>query len=187
VVGPQGTPLYIDEHGRVKVQFTWDREGPQNENSSRWVRVAQSRTGRNLATLELPRINEEVLIAFVDGDPDLPVVIGSVYNAANAPPVRLPENGECAGRWSRSSTGQRTEFSFHDRAGEEQIRIATRELILKGDTAIRLSCGDADITLTRDSVSIPQLENRIEALMERIYDLSGQVDEIRKRLSPDRE
>lgn len=90
VVGPSGEEIWTDEHGRIKVQFHWDRIGVKDEKSSCWVRVSQSWAGKGWGGLFLPRIGQEVVISFVDGDPDRPIVTGSVYNADNKTPVTLP-------------------------------------------------------------------------------------------------
>jgi type VI secretion system secreted protein VgrG len=90
VVGPSGEEIWTDDHGRIKVQFHWDRLGANDDKSSCWVRVAQSWAGKGWGSLFLPRIGQEVVISFVDGDPDRPLVTGSVYNGENKPPVSLP-------------------------------------------------------------------------------------------------
>jgi type VI secretion system secreted protein VgrG len=90
VVGPSGEEIWTDKHGRIKVQFHWDRLGVKDENSSCWVRVSQSWAGLGWGSLFLPRIGQEVVISYVDGDPDRPLVTGCVYNAENTPPVTLP-------------------------------------------------------------------------------------------------
>jgi type VI secretion system secreted protein VgrG len=90
VVGPSGEEIWTDEHGRIKVQFHWDRVGVKDENSSCWVRVSQTWAGLEWGSLFLPRIGQEVVVSYVDGDPDRPIVTGSVYNAENKTPVALP-------------------------------------------------------------------------------------------------
>ena len=90
VVGPSGEEIWTDKHGRIKVQFHWDRTGVKDENSSCWVRVAQSWAGLGWGSLFLPRIGQEVVVSYVDGDPDRPLVTGCVYNGENTTPVTLP-------------------------------------------------------------------------------------------------
>ena len=90
VVGPSGEEIWTDKHGRIKVQFPWDRVGVKDENSSCWVRVSQGWAGQGWGALFIPRIGHEVVISYVDGDPDRPLVTGSVYNAEKTPPVTLP-------------------------------------------------------------------------------------------------
>lgn len=103
VVGPSGEEIWTDEHGRIKVQFHWDRLGAKDDKSSCWVRVAQSWAGKGWGSLFLPRIGQEVVVSFVDGDPDRPLVTGSVYNAENVPPVALPSMQTQSTIKSRSS------------------------------------------------------------------------------------
>ena len=95
VVGPSGqspTTPYTDEYGRVKVQFHWDRVGQNNENSSCWLRVSQISAGNQWGSLFTPRIGNEVVVAFEEGDPDRPMIVGCVYNASQMPPLSLPDN-----------------------------------------------------------------------------------------------
>jgi type VI secretion system secreted protein VgrG len=125
VVGPSGEEIYTDEYGRIKVQFHWDRYGKNDEKSSCWIRVAQDICGRNWGHIVLPRIGQEVVVAFLEGDPDQPLVIGSVYNGDLKPPYDLPANKTQLGLKTRSSkgggTGDFNELRFEDKAGEEQI------------------------------------------------------------------
>ncbi len=92
VVGPQGEEIWSDKHGRIKVQFPWDRLGKKDDTCSCWVRVMQPAAGAGFGALFLPRVGQEVVITHVDGDPDRPLVTGSVYNGENAPPATLPTN-----------------------------------------------------------------------------------------------
>jgi type VI secretion system secreted protein VgrG len=95
VVGPKGEEIWTDAYGRVKVQFHWDREGELNENSSCWIRVAQIWASRGWGSVYVPRIDQEVVVAFLEGDPDRPLIVGCVYNGMNLPP-RLGGGGETA-------------------------------------------------------------------------------------------
>ena len=90
VVGPPGESIYCDPYGRVRVQFHWDRRGQRNDRSSCWMRVAQARSGANYGTMVIPHVGHEVLISFIEGDPDRPLIIGTVPNALTMPPVHLP-------------------------------------------------------------------------------------------------
>jgi type VI secretion system secreted protein VgrG len=127
VVGKQGEEIWTDKYGRVKVQFHWDREGKMDENSSCWVRVAQNWAGKRWGTTFLPWIGQEVIVDFLEGDPDQPIIIGSVYNAEQMPPYELPENKTQSGIKTRSSKGGDStnfnEIRFEDKKGEEQILI----------------------------------------------------------------
>ena len=90
VVGPAGEEIFTDKYGRVKVQFHWDREGKNDANSSCWVRVSSFWAGKNWGAIHLPRIGQEVVVALQEGDPDQPIIVGSVYNADMMPPYTLP-------------------------------------------------------------------------------------------------
>ena len=90
VVGPAGEEIWTDELGRVRVQFDWDRLGEHNEKSSCWVRVAQVWAGAQWGAIHIPRIGQEVIVDFLDGDPDRPIITGRAYNADNMPPYDLP-------------------------------------------------------------------------------------------------
>ena len=92
VVGPGDEEIHTDEFGRIRVQFPWDREGQKDENSSTWVRVAQPWTGAAFGSGALPRVGQEVLVQFLDGDPNKPMVVGSLFNGVNLTPYALPEN-----------------------------------------------------------------------------------------------
>lgn len=109
VVGPRGEEIHVDEHGRVKVQFFWDREGKKDEKSSCWVRVSTAWAGKAWGTIEIPRIGQEVIVDFIEGDPDRPIITGRVYNAEQVPPYTLPANKTQSGLKSRSSLGGGTE------------------------------------------------------------------------------
>ncbi len=127
VVGPKGEEIYTDVHGRIKVQFHWDRDGKQDENSSRWVRVAQIWSGPKWGGFLVPRIGMEVIVEFIEGDPDRPLVIGTVYNGDNKFPYDLPANKTQTGIKSRSSKGggdsDYNEFFFEDKKDSEFVRF----------------------------------------------------------------
>ncbi|MBK7982698.1 MAG: type VI secretion system tip protein VgrG [Candidatus Competibacteraceae bacterium] len=123
VVGPAGEEIYTDQYGRVKCQFHWDRYGKADENSSCWIRVAQGWAGKKWGTVYLPRIGHEVIVEFLEGDPDQPIITGRVYNGINMPPYALPDNKTLSTLKSLSSKGGGgfNEFRFEDKKGEEQI------------------------------------------------------------------
>jgi type VI secretion system secreted protein VgrG len=127
VTGPAGEEIYTDEYGRIKVQFHWDRLGKNDEKSSCWVRVAHPVAGKQWGFVSLPRIGQEVVVEFIDGDPDRPLVLGSVYNAEQMPPYALPSNKTQTGFKSRSSLGggpaNCNELRFEDKKGYEQLYI----------------------------------------------------------------
>jgi type VI secretion system secreted protein VgrG len=127
VVGPSGEEIHTDEHGRIRVQFHWDRYGPRDETSSCFVRVATPWAGAGFGMVSIPRIGHEVVVGFEEGDPDRPLVTGSVYNGRNAPPWALPANATQSGILSRSSKGgsaaHANAIRFEDRKGAEQVWI----------------------------------------------------------------
>ena len=125
VVGPPGQEIFTDKYSRVKVQFPWDRLGTNDANSSCWIRVASPWAGQQWGIVHIPRIGQEVLIAFEEGDPDRPIIVGSVYNAQNMPPYTLPDNMTQSGYLSRSTTkGTSDNFNqlrFEDKKGSEEV------------------------------------------------------------------
>jgi len=127
VVGPAGEEIYPDKYSRVKVQFPWDREGKKNADSSCWIRVATPWAGKQWGMIHIPRIGQEVIVDFLEGDPDQPIITGSVYNADQMPPYTLPANATQSGIKTRSSKGGSpanfNEFRFEDKKGSEQLFI----------------------------------------------------------------
>jgi type VI secretion system secreted protein VgrG len=123
VVGPAGEEIHVDEHGRIKVQFHWDRLGKSDDKSSCWMRVAQAWAGPAFGAVFIPRIGHEVLVSFLEGDPDRPLVTGSVYNGANVPPYALPAEKTKSTLKSNSSPGGGgfNELRFEDRKGQEEV------------------------------------------------------------------
>ncbi|AHG92995.1 type VI secretion system Vgr family protein (plasmid) [Gemmatirosa kalamazoonensis] len=127
VVGPAGEEIFTDKYGRVKVQFHWDRAGKNDANSSGWLRVSTSWAGQQWGAIHIPRIGQEVVVDFLEGDPDRPIIIGSVYNAEQMPPYALPANKTQSGVKSRSSlkgtAANFNEIRFEDKKGSEQLFI----------------------------------------------------------------
>jgi type VI secretion system secreted protein VgrG len=127
VVGPSGSEIYVDKYSRVKVQFFWDRYGKKNEESSCWMRVSQPWAGKNWGFIAIPRIGQEVVVDFLEGDPDQPLITGRVYNGEQMPPYELPANMTQTGIKTRSSKGGSpanfNEIRFEDKKGSEQLFI----------------------------------------------------------------
>lgn len=125
VVGPAGEEIYTDKYGRVKVQFHWDREGKYDEKSSCWVRVSQNWAGKRWGAMFIPRIGQEVIVDFIEGDPDRPIITGRVYNAASMPPYALPGEKTKSTIKTNSSKGGGgfNEIRFEDLKGKEQVFI----------------------------------------------------------------
>lgn len=127
VMGKSGEEIWTNKHGQVKVQFHWDRVGKKDQNSSCWVRVSQAWAGKQWGVQFIPRIGQEVVVEFLEGDPDRPIITGSVYNGDNKPPYDLPANQTQSGIKTRSTkSGTRdnyNEIRFEDKKGSEQLYI----------------------------------------------------------------
>lgn len=127
VVGKEGEEIWTDKYGRIKVQFHWDRDGKNNETSSCWIRVSHPIAGKNWGWVTLPRIGQEVVVSFLEGNPDMPLITGSVYNGTQMPPYALPANQTQSGMKSRSSkTGVAENFNeirFEDKKDSEEVYI----------------------------------------------------------------
>lgn len=125
VVGPGGEEIFTDKFGRVKLQFHWDRYGKKNEKSSCWVRVSHPWAGKNFGMVDIPRIGQEVVVDFLEGDPDQPLITGRVYNAEQMPPWDLPANATQSGILTRSSKGggygNANAIRFEDKQGAEEL------------------------------------------------------------------
>jgi type VI secretion system secreted protein VgrG len=127
VTGKSGAEIDTDKYGRVHVRFPWDRDGKHDQTSSCWVRVAQAAAGKNWGAIHIPRVGEEVLVSFLEGDPDRPIITGRVYNADFMPPYTLPENATQSGIKTRSSkdgtTDNFNEIRFEDKKGSEEFYV----------------------------------------------------------------
>ncbi len=124
VVGPEGEEIFCDEHGRVKIHFPWDRYSNGNEQSSCWVRVSQGWAGSQYGFIAIPRIGHEVIVEFLNGDPDQPIITGRTYHATNTPPYTLPEHKTKTVLRTETHQGEGfNELSFEDQAGKEQIYL----------------------------------------------------------------
>lgn len=147
VVGPAGEEIFTDKYGRIKVQFHWDREGKKDDKSSCWVRVSQPWAGKGWGAIAIPRIGHEVVVSFLEGDPDRPLITGSVYNAELMPPYPLPDNKTMTAIKSSSSKGGAgfNEIRIEDKKGEEQIFVHGQK-----DVDIRI-LNDCKETIMHDS------------------------------------
>lgn len=124
VVGPSGEEIYTDSFGRVKVQFHWDREGRKDEKSSCWIRVASTWAGNTWGAIQIPRIGQEVVVEFLDGNPDRPLITGSVYNAQQMPPWdATPTQSGWKSHSTKEGAGESNELRFEDKKGEEEIYV----------------------------------------------------------------
>ncbi|WP_292286639.1 type VI secretion system Vgr family protein [Marivita sp.] len=125
VTGPEGEEIYTDQYGRIRVQFHWDRDGQNDDRSTCWVRTMMPWTGKNWGAIAIPRIGQEVVISFEEGDPDRPICIGMLYNDKNRPPYDLPADKTQSGIKTNSSKegGGFNELMFEDKKGEELVRV----------------------------------------------------------------
>lgn len=140
VVGPSGDEIHTEAHGRIKVQFRWDRVGANNETSSCWIRVAMPWASKGYGMMALPRMGDEVVVSFLEGDPDRPLVTGSVYNADNKPPWALPAQATVSGIKTRSSkqgtADTANELRFDDKKDSEYVWLQAQKdfhLLVKHD------------------------------------------------------
>ncbi len=152
VVGPAGEEIYTDKHGRVKVQFHWDREGKRDENSSCWIRVSHPSAGKGWGSLSIPRIGQEVVVDFLEGNPDQPIIVGRVYNAEQAPPFGMPAGAMIGGLKSNSTKGGGgyNEISMNDTKGKEMLTVHAQydmSTTVKHDDTQLVETGDRTITV----------------------------------------
>jgi uncharacterized protein involved in type VI secretion and phage assembly len=134
VVGPEGEEIHCDEYGRVKVQFNWDRQGEFNDASSCWIRVSQGFAGGQYGNMFIPRIGQEVLVDFLEGNPDAPMIVGRVYNADHMPPYKLPDHKTRSCIKTNSSLGGKgtNEIRFEDLKDSEQVlHFAQKDLHIR--------------------------------------------------------
>jgi type VI secretion system secreted protein VgrG len=156
VIGPQGETKHVDQFGRVKVRFPWRSPGHSNQNDpgdGGYVRVAQIATGVGAAAMWLPDVGDEVLVAFEHSDPNRPVVIGSVYNGKDMPPVALPANKHLSIFRSQSTSGQKTEMVYDGTVGNERLVIQSGANVLTlGASGIAVQASSVAITSGTDLV-----------------------------------
>ena len=208
VVGPKGEEIYTDKYGRVKVQFHWDREGVYDEKSSCWIRTASDFAGGNYGIIFIPRIGQEVVVDFLEGDPDQPIITGRVYNADNMPPYTLPNEKTKSTIKSNSSIGGKgfNEIRFEDLKGKEQIFIhgekdldfrvkndrrewvgRDRHLVVKRDKREKVE-RDKHVIIQRDEIQEIQRDHSqkisgkesIDVASSRSISVSGDVIEVFK-------
>ena len=180
VVGPPGEEIFTDKYGRVKVQFHWDREGQNNADSSCWLRVSTSWAGQKWGSIHIPRIGQEVIVSFLEGDPDRPLVIGSVYNADMMPPYDLPGNKTQSGIKSRSSKGAGSanynEIMFEDLKGSELIRTHAEKdqlVEVENDRTVKVH-HDESITVEHDRIENVQNDETVTVQGKRKHYVVGE-------------
>jgi type VI secretion system secreted protein VgrG len=153
VTGKTGEEIWTDKYGRVKVQFHWDRLGKKDENSSLFIRISNTWAGAQWGQIQIPRIGQEVIVSFIEGDPDRPIITGRVYNDQNMPPYTLPANQTQSGIKSRSTKGggaaDFNEFRFEDKKGSEEIYLhAQKDFVEFIENKHTTTVRDSDQTIT---------------------------------------
>jgi type VI secretion system secreted protein VgrG len=175
VVGPAGEEIFVDKYGRVKVQFHWDREGSNDADSSCWIRVATPWAGKKWGAINIPRVGMEVIVDFLEGDADQPIIVGSVYNADMMPPYELPKEQTKSTNKTMSSKGGGgfNEIRFEDMKGKEQIFIhgeKDEDIRIKNDRREWIG-NDRHLIVKRDKFE--QIERDEQNLIKR-----DQIEEI---------
>ncbi|WP_100641123.1 type VI secretion system Vgr family protein [Marinobacter salexigens] len=156
VTGPEGEEIHCDEFGRVKVRFPWDRYSKNDEHSSAWLRVSQGWAGGQYGFVALPRIGNEVIVSFLAGDPDQPIITGRTYHATNTPPYALPEHKTRTTLKTQTHKGEGSnELRFEDEADKEQIYIhAQKDLdLLTENNRTEVIKNDSHLTVENDRFS----------------------------------
>lgn len=181
VVGPSGEEIFTDKYGRVKVQFHWDRQGKHDADSSCWLRVGTLWAGTKWGMIHIPRIGQEVLVDFLEGDPDQPIIVGSVYNSKMMPPYKLPDHKTQSGIKSRSTMNggedNFNELRFEDEKGSEDIyfhaekdfhRVVEHDDDLKvgNDQTIEIKNNRTEVVKEGDETITIAKGNRIEEVSE---------------------
>ncbi|WP_246014660.1 type VI secretion system Vgr family protein [Geomonas oryzae] len=177
VVGPPGEEIHTDQYGRVKVQFHWDREGKRDDKSSCWIRVSQPWAGNGWGAFYLPRVGQEVVVDFLEGDPDRPIIIGQLHNGQNLPPYQLPleKTKSCIKSCSTPEAQGHNELRFEDKKGEEQLYIhAQREQANRvEEDSLEWVGQDRHLVVNRDRLEKVSRDQHLEVLGDRNEKIGG--------------
>ena len=175
VVGPSGEEIFTDKYGRIKVQFPWDRDGQNDANSSCWLRVATPWAGQQWGMISLPRIGQEVVVDFVEGDPDSPIVVGSVYNAQMMPPYTLPDNKTRSTIKSRSTLSggaeDYNEIRFEDKKGSEQFFVRAQK-----DLDVRVK-EESRLIVMKNEHQIVEIDRKVKIKGNEHCEITGNLNE----------
>ena len=180
VVGPAGEEIYTDKYGRVKVQFHWDRYNEADETSSCWMRVSHPWAGKEWGMITIPRVGHEVIVSFLEGDPDLPIITGSVYNDDTKPPYALPDNKTQSGIKSRTYKGGNTNFNeirFEDKQGSEHVFIHAekdKEIRIKNDRVEWIG-NESHLTVEKDVFEKMKADHHLEVTGDDNTKVGGSV------------
>ena len=180
VTGPAGEEIHCDEHGRVKVRFPWDRYSQNDEHSSAWLRVSQGWAGGQYGFMALPRIGHEVIVSFLDGDPDQPIITGRTYHATNTPPYALPEHKTRTVLKTQTHKGEGSnELRFEDEAGQEQIYVhAQKDLdLLTEHDRTEVIRHDSHLTVENDRLGHIQANDHLTVDGERRESVGGDASQ----------
>ncbi|MDB6048249.1 MAG: Type secretion system Vgr family protein, partial [Pseudomonas sp.] len=177
VTGPQGEEIHCDKFGRVKVKFHWDRRDLEDETTSCWVRVASSWAGANYGAVTLPRVGMEVLVSYLEGDPDKPIVMGCLPNSLNPVPYELPANKTKSVFRSRSSKAAQgfNEVSFEDRNGAELVYLRAQrdmEQLVQNDSRLEVR-GERKETIKGNSTTVIKADQNLTVTGARKVQLSA--------------
>lgn len=180
VVGSSGEEIWTDKHGRIKVQFPWDRKGQKNETSSLWIRVSQSVAGKGFGTLFLPRVGQEVVVTYLDGDPSRPLITGCVYNGENTTPVTLPagQTQSTIKTLSSKSGTAGNEIRFEDKMNAEELYVHAQKdmkVEIENDFSTTLIKGSEKRTINEGDLSTDIQKGKEEHKVKgaRLVDVAG--------------
>ncbi|CAN5846010.1 type VI secretion system spike protein VgrG1b [soil metagenome] len=180
VVGPAGEEIFTDKYGRVKVQFYWDRHGQMDAGSSCWIRVGTLWAGKQWGVIHIPRIGQEVIVDFLEGDPEQPIIVGSVYNPETMPPYELPDNKTQSGVKSRSSKegspSNFNEFRFEDKKGSEDIYLHAEKnwtIMVENDKNQTVGHNET-LTVKNDRTKIVKRDEKNTIGRDYVHDVIGE-------------
>ncbi|MCV9879827.1 type VI secretion system Vgr family protein [Brenneria izbisi] len=177
VVGPAGEEIYCDEYGRVKLQFPWDRYGASDDQSSCWVRVSQGWAGGQYGMIAIPRIGHEVIVSFLEGDPDQPIITGRTFHATNPTPYPLPENKTRTTLRTTTHKGSGfNELRFEDQAGQEEVFIHAQKdmntvVLNNRSTAVNV---DHSENIGQDQTISVQRNQTVSVIQDQVTEIQGQ-------------
>ncbi|MDN3554505.1 type VI secretion system Vgr family protein [Halomonas maura] len=176
VVGPEGEEIHCDEHGRVRCQFPWDRYAEPNETASAWLRVSQGWAGGGYGMMAIPRIGHEVIVSFLEGDPDQPLITGRTYHAVNTPPYSLPEHKTRTVLRTQTHQGEGfNELRFEDQHDQEQIWVHAQkdlELLTENDRTEEIR-RDSHLKVKRDRIEELDRDDHLTVHGERRSQIDG--------------
>ncbi|POE02007.1 type VI secretion system Vgr family protein [Pectobacterium odoriferum] len=184
VVGPAGEEIYCDQYGRIKLQFPWDRYGASNDQSSCWVRVSQGWAGGQYGLIAIPRIGHEVIVSFLEGDPDQPIVTGRTFHATNPAPYPLPANKTRTSiRTSTHKGAGFNELRFEDQAGQEEVFIHAQKdmntvVLNNRSTSVNV---DHNENIGRDQTVVVQQNQTVSVIADQITEIQGEQTVVVKK------